>query len=117
MRRLNFTLDPETVALLSQLAQKFYHGNKSHTIRAALQRLATHTGHAGLVSSGYTPVEVSGATSCHTCGTKYGKGDLLYHPVFERGYSHKAVEDLPEQIWLDCHGCVTQNVEEAPASL
>ena len=117
LRRLNFTLDDETVVLLSELAQTFYNGNKSQTIRAALQSLATHTGHAGWVISGYTPIEIHGATSCHTCGTKYRKGDLLYRPVFEHGYSHKAVEDLPTKIWLDCYGCVTQNVEKAPASL
>ena len=44
MQRLNFTLDKETVASLSELAQKFYQGNKSQTIRAALQSLAFHTG-------------------------------------------------------------------------
>ena len=117
MQRLNFTLDKETVALLSELARKFYQGNKSQTIRAALQSLATHTGHAGWVINGYTPIELSGATSCHTCGTKYRKGDLLYRPVFERGYSHKAVADLPTKTWLDCPGCVTQNIEEVPAAL
>ncbi len=55
MQRLNFTLDKETVASLSELAQNFYQGNKSQTIRAALQSLAFHTGHAGWVISGYTP--------------------------------------------------------------
>tara|TARA_Y100000588_G_scaffold391760_1_gene501361 strand:- start:1203 stop:1556 length:354 start_codon:yes stop_codon:yes gene_type:complete len=117
MQRLNFTLDKETVALLSELAQKFYHGNKSLTIRAALQSLATHTGHVGWVINGYTPIELSGATSYRTCGTRYRKGDLLYRPVFERGYSHKAVADLSTKTWLDCPGCVTQNIEEVPAAL
>ena len=117
LRRLNFTLDIETVDLLSELAQTFYNGNKSQTIRAALQSLATHTGHAGWVINGYTPIELSSATSCHSCGVKYRKGDLLYRPVFERGFSHKAVADLPTKSWLDCSGCVTQNTEDAPAPL
>ena len=117
MQRLNVTLDRETVTLLSELAQKFYQGNKSQTIRAALQSLATHTGHAGWVINGYTPTELSSTTFCHTCGTEYGKGDLLYRPVFDRGFSHKAVIDLPTKAWLDCPDCVTQNTEEAPASL
>ena len=63
MQRLNFTLDRETVTLLSELAQqKFYQGNKSQTIRAALQSLATHTGHAGWVINGYTPTELNSTT-------------------------------------------------------
>ena len=117
MQRLNFTLDKETVASLSELAQKFYQGNKSQTIRAALQSLASHTGHAGWVISGYTPTEVSSTTFCHTCGAEYGKGDLLYRPVFDRGFSHKAVVDLPTEAWLDCSSCVTQNTQEVPAQL
>ena len=45
MKRLNFTLDQDTVHLLEDLAKKFYEGNKSQTVRAALESLAAHTGH------------------------------------------------------------------------
>ena len=117
MQRLNFTLDKGTVASLSELAQKLYQGNKSQTIRAALQSLAFHTGHAGWVISGYTPTEVSSTTFCHTCGAEYGKGDLLYRPVFDRGFSRKAVVDLPTKAWLNCSSCVTQDTKEVPAQL
>ena len=45
MQRLNFTLDEATVQLLDRLAAKYYHGNKSLTVRAALESLAAHAGH------------------------------------------------------------------------
>ena len=114
MQRLNFTLDKETVDLLAELAQKFYAGNKSQTIRAALQSLAAHTGHGGWVITGYAPTELDAATDCHTCGTAYGKGDVLFRPVFERGYSPKAVAALPTESWLDCPDCVNRNIVEEP---
>ena len=47
MKRLNFTLDAEAVALLDELAATYYGGNKSRTVRAALESLAAHTGEGG----------------------------------------------------------------------
>lgn len=105
MKRLNFTLDQDTVALLEDLAQKFYDGNKSQTVRAALESLAAHTGHEGWIISGYTPKEVEGEASCHGCGETHREGEILYRPVFERGKSPSALPAIPAEPWLDCPDC------------
>lgn len=105
MRRLNFTLDNETVRLLDDLARKFYDGNKSQTVRAALESLAAHTGHQGWVITGYTPKEVEEKVHCHGCGEVYAEGDVLYRPVFERGNSPSALPEMPSENWLDCPDC------------
>ncbi|MBI3941505.1 MAG: hypothetical protein HY326_00700 [Chloroflexi bacterium] len=108
MQRLNFTLDDNTVELLERLAEKYYGGNKSHTVRAALESLAAHAGHEGWVITGYTPVVIDQTSSCHTCGTPHGKGDVLYRPVFERGAGSRALPKIPSENWLDCSHCVEQ---------
>lgn len=113
MKRLNFTLDDDTVALLETLSGKFYQGNKSRTIREALQSLAAHVGHDGWIIAGYTPVRLQAAADCHTCGTHHKEGDVLFHPVFERGNSPRALSALPTENWLDCPQCVERNVGEA----
>jgi hypothetical protein len=46
MQRLNFTLDDATVQLLDRLAEKYYHGNKSLTVRSALEWLGRHRLHS-----------------------------------------------------------------------
>ena len=51
MQRLNFTLDDATVELLETLSSTDYAGNKSQTVRAALESLAAHTRHMGWVTS------------------------------------------------------------------
>ncbi len=106
MQRLNFTLDEATVKLLDRLAQTYYQGNKSQTVRAALESLAAHIGHEGWVITGYTPVEVQHDVSCHTCGTEHHEGAVLYRPVFERGDSPRALLHIPAEVWLDCPQCV-----------
>ncbi|MFW5955246.1 MAG: hypothetical protein ACOCSK_00720, partial [Rhodothermales bacterium] len=68
MQRLNFTLDDSTVQLLERLSEGYYQGNKSRTVRAALESLAAHIGHDGWIISGYVPTTVSGSVACHTCG-------------------------------------------------
>lgn len=110
MKRLNFTFDPDTVGLLESLAQKFYGGNKSRTVRAALESLAAHTGHDGWVIAGYTPQKVNMEVSCHGCGEQHEKGDILYHPVFKRGKSPNALAHIPGENWLDCSQCAEENV-------
>src|SRR4029077_15759923 len=85
MQRLNFTLDEATIELLDRLAGNYYHGNKSLTVRAALESLAAHAGHEGWIIRGYMPIVVEGKTNCHTCGDLHVPGDVLYRPVFERG--------------------------------
>ena len=109
MRRLNFTLDTDTVSLLDQLADRFYGGNKSATVRAALESLAAGM-HEGWVVAGYTPASLNDEASCHSCGTPHGVGDVLYRPVFERGASVGAISSLPAEPWFDCHDCVGRNV-------
>lgn len=111
MKRLNFTLDENTVTLLKDLAQKFYDGNKSQTVRAALESLAAHTGHEGWIISGYTPKEVEGKVNCHGCGETHGDGDILYRPVFERGKSPSALARIPNENWLDCPDCAEKAFE------
>lgn len=110
MKRLNFTLDDETVQLLTELSEKFYDGNKSQTVRAALESLATHTGHEGWVITGYTPKELEDDISCHSCGESHKKGDILYRPVFERGQSPEALPQIPSENWLDCPQCAEKQV-------
>ncbi|MSP12285.1 MAG: hypothetical protein EXR62_04920 [Chloroflexi bacterium] len=108
MQRLNFTLDDNTVELLERLAEKYYSGNKSLTVRAALESLAAHAGHEGWVITGYTPVVIAEESACHTCGETHDKGEVLYRPVFERGASSKALPKIPAENWLDCSHCVEQ---------
>lgn len=108
MKRLNFTLDEEAVTLLNELAETYYGGNKSRTVRAALESLATHTGHDGWVISGYTPIQLDHEASCYTCGTHYHEGDFLLRPVFERGASPKALSTIPAEEWLDCPDCAEE---------
>lgn len=105
MQRLNFTLDNPTIELLDDLANTYYGGNKSHTVRAALESLATHTRHLGWVITGYTTVQLDKAAACHTCGGKHRKGEVLYRPVFERGAGARALPSLPRETWLECPGC------------
>jgi hypothetical protein len=106
MNRLNFTLDSPTVELLNRLAGRYYGGNKSLTVRAALESLATHVGHEGWVIAGYTPVVLDDQTDCHTCGSLYGQGEVLYRPVFRRGQGHQALAHIPTRPWLSCPSCV-----------
>ncbi len=108
MQRLNFTLDADAVQLLERLADKYYHGNKSQTVRAALESLATHVGHDGWVVAGYTPVQLTDDIACHTCGSPHHEGEVLYRPVFERGQSPQALAHIPAEVWLDCPGCVEE---------
>ena len=106
MRRLNFTLDDDTIALLDELSGAFYGGNKSQTVRAALESLAAHTGHDGWVIAGYAPMELAGDAECHSCHTEHAVGEVLYRPVFERGRGPNALQKIPAESWLDCPDCV-----------
>ena len=105
MKRLNFTLDTETVKMLNALSEKYYEGNKSQTVRAALESLASHVGHDGWVITGYTPKELDTAADCHSCGERHRRGEILYRPVFERGKSPEALSSIPAASWLDCPEC------------
>jgi hypothetical protein len=105
MRRVNFSLDEAAVDLLNELADRYYGGNKSHTIRAALESLAVHTRHEGWVIGGYVPAVVDRLTACHDCGVPYREGDVLYRPVFQRGDGPKVWPDLPTENWLACSSC------------
>ncbi len=106
MKRLNFTLDDETVKLLNRLAKKYYKGNKSQTVRAALESLAAHQGHDGWVITGYTPTRAAGDVSCHSCGDEQGEGNMLFKPVFERGNSPSAIQSIPKEEWVECASCL-----------
>lgn len=106
MKRLNFTLDNSTVDLLKNLAERYYDGNKSQTVRAALESLASHQGHDGWVIAGYTPLTVDHKVSCHSCGSEKAEGDVLFKPVFERGNSPEAIQHMPNEEWVECSVCV-----------
>lgn len=110
MQRLNFTLDEETVRLLERLAATFYGGNKSQTVRAALESLAAHAGHDGWVIAGYTPAPLDADAACHSCGTAHHPGEVLFRPVFERGVSAQALPHIPAEVWLDCPDCVEERL-------
>jgi hypothetical protein len=113
MQRANFTFDDATVTLLERLAERYYHGNKSLTVRAALESLAAHTGHEGWVITGYVPVVIDEEAQCHTCGDTHGTGDVLFRPVFERGQGPDALPRIPTESWLDCSDCVEQSDPQA----
>jgi hypothetical protein len=106
MKRLNFTLDEETVELLNKLAEKYYAGNKSQTVRVALESLAAHQGHEGWVITGYTPLKMDHQVQCHSCGTEHGEGNVLFKPVFEKGRSPGAIKQIPSEEWVECHECI-----------
>ncbi|MDZ7682009.1 MAG: hypothetical protein U5J63_09945 [Fodinibius sp.] len=95
MKRLNFTLDDETVQLLNELSEKFYGGNKSQTVRAALESLATHTGHEGWIITGYTPKELENDIACHSCGESHEKGNILRASTWSTGQSTKRCRRFP----------------------
>ena len=105
MQRLNFTFDDETVALLEAISKEYYNGNKSSTVRAALESLATHLGHEGWVIAGYTPVQLDHQMACHECGTPHRTGEVMYRPVFERGRGARVLPKLPAETWLACPTC------------
>lgn len=111
MKRMNFTFDKQTAALLKELADKYYSGNKSQTVRAALESLAVHAGHEGWVISGYTPQQIEDEIDCHGCGESHQKGEVLYRPVFERGSSSRALASIPEENWLDCPDCAEKQLK------
>ena len=98
MKRINFTVDENTLTLLHELAERYYKGNKSKTVRAALESLAAHSGHMGWIIRGYVPVETNVVTSCHTCHTPHPKGDVLFRPVFERGRGPQTFNQIPSVI-------------------
>lgn len=106
MKRLNFTLDEPTVELLSKLAEKYYSGNKSQTVRAALESLAAHQGHDGWVITGYTTTKAAEDINCHSCGTEQHEGNVLFKPVFEKGNSPSAIKQIPNEEWVECSSCV-----------
>jgi len=110
MKRLNFTFDNDTVELLDQISDLYYHGNKSLTVRAALESLATHLGHAGWVIAGYAPALLNQQENCHSCGKTYPEGEILYRPVFQRGNAPDALRQIPQENWLDCSQCVELRV-------
>ena len=106
MKRLNFTFDQNTLNLLNQLAEIYYDGNKSQTVRAALENLAKHTGHEGWVIAGYSPKQINHNETCHECHHEYAEGAVLYSPVFEWGKSADAMDSIPAENWLDCPECI-----------
>ncbi|MEX0723774.1 MAG: hypothetical protein WD357_11775 [Gracilimonas sp.] len=106
MKRLNFTLDDPTVELLNKLASKFYEGNKSQTVRAALESLAAHQGHDGWVITGYTTTRTDHEVNCHSCGTEHSEGNIVFKPVFEKGNSPAAIRHIPTEEWVECSDCV-----------
>lgn len=106
MKRLNFTLKQETVDLLDKIAGKYFDGNKSKTVRIALESLANSLNNPGWVVTGYSPVELNQKANCHMCGTGFSKGRVLYRPVFEKGTGPEAIPQIPAEIWLDCPDCL-----------
>lgn len=106
MKRLNFTLDDDTVQLLEKLSSKYYQNNKSQTVRAALESLAAHAGQEGWVIAGYTPTKTNHDVNCHTCGSEQNEGKLLFKPVFERGSSPAAIKSIPVEEWVECPSCL-----------
>lgn len=109
MKRLNFTLDNSTVELLNNLSQKYFEGNKSQTVRAALESLAAHQGHDGWIIAGYTPLRIDHEVNCHSCGSGHSEGNILFKPVFEKGNSPTAIKTIPSEDWVECPSCVESN--------
>ena len=112
MKRINLTIDEATLTLLHDLAEHYYQGNKSKTVRSALESLAAHSGHMGWVIRGYVPVATEVDTSCHTCQTPHQKGEILYRPVFERGRGPDVYSQIPSESWMDCTVCAEQQFKD-----
>ena len=106
MKRLNFTLDDQTVSMLESLSESYFEGNKSQTVRVALESLKSHIGNTGWVISGYTPLRLNKEMTCHSCGETAKLGDVLYRPVFERGTNVNALKELPSENWVECSECI-----------
>jgi hypothetical protein len=113
MRRLNFTLDDSTALLLDRLAERLHGGNKSRTIRAAVESLAAQVGQDGWVIRGFTPTRIDAEDECHRCHSPLEAGATVYKPVFERGSGPNALRQLPHEEWLDCESCVDQEIPES----
>lgn len=109
VHRLNFTLDDDTIKLLEFLSDNYYSGNKSQTVRAALEALAINHKHEGWVVAGYTVVDLEQGANCHQCGNAKKSGDVMYRPVFERGHGPNALNELPTHAWFDCPACVSNS--------
>jgi hypothetical protein len=58
------------------------------------------------VIAGYAPVVLESLEHCHSCGTGYNEGEVLYRPVFQRGNAPDALDAIPQESWLDCSDCV-----------
>ncbi len=110
MQRINFTLDDETLGLLSTLATKLYGGNKSLTIREALQALAAQHSTEGWVVKGYVPVMIEQDDTCSICGRICHHGNVFYRPVFERGTGPHVLHHLPTLNWLECQQCAEKQL-------
>ena len=113
MQRLNFTLDGATVSLLESMAERYYGGNKSLMVRAALESLATHIGYGGWTVAGYTPVQIDSTVECHSCHASYQPGDVLSRPIFERSTGADVLPALPDDNWLDCPSCAEGHAAHA----
>jgi len=40
----------------------------------------------------------------------HAEGDVLFRPVFERGRSPKALDQIPSEQWLECPQCAEQQL-------
>jgi len=107
MKRLNFTFDQATIDLLDELSSRYFRGNKSRTVRAALENLEAHISQEGWVVAGYVPSPAETEVSCHTCGDSYERGEVLFRPVFEKGSGPDMRDRIPSEVWLDCAACLS----------
>ena len=106
MKRLNFTFDQSTINLLEELSNGHFQGNKSQTVREALECLKLHIGREGWVIRGYTPQKLDEDLECHKCGEEHHPGEVLYKPVFEKGSGPLVITELPKKNWVECDHCV-----------
>lgn len=106
MKRLNFTFDDSTIELLEELSDNYFSGNKSQTVREALESLKVNIGNKGWVIKGYTPRQLEEEIQCYSCGEDHHAGEILFTPVFEKGSGVRAINALPKKPWVECDKCV-----------
>jgi hypothetical protein len=107
-----FTLGVETAELLEELAERFYADNQTEAVRVAVQALATQhgLGETAWVIDGYVTTRSKNNGTCHRCKQKFQAKEVIYQPVFRRGFGPEAFSELPEEEIYICQRCL----EKAP---
>ncbi len=105
-----FTLGVETAELLEDLAERFYADNQTEAVRVAVQALAAQhgLGETTWVIDGYVTTRSSENVTCHQCERMFRASEVIYQPVFRRGFGPKTFSELPEEEIYVCRDCLEE---------